>query len=374
MAKDELAGRLVRCPKCGKNFLVPTAAKAASQPVSTATYQVACACGRTYQVQPSMAGRKVQCNACHCQFIVPHPPGSQRRAVAASQPAPDPFAGLGPLDNLGDLSGFGDPLGGTFPPTNTAQAPTYGSSYGMSATTSGTKKKKRPINKKTIQLIVLGAVSAVAILSIGFAAFTVYPMFAGYRSPQAVWEANRKAMMNEDWKTMYDTMAPTAQEQMVGGVTMLNQMVANQDPKLAEILKRHGVEPAAQPDMSTFEGFAAFEKSGEKMKQTASGIKDKRGYFVEIMKYFSERGQEQIKAMGKEDLAKKLKAEMKSALEAATLKDVEINGDQARGKQTMTANGRTIETPIVFERVEGSWRMHPAGLSNFRFMDDALGG
>jgi hypothetical protein len=42
------------------------------------------------------------------------------------------------------------------------------------------------------------------------------------------------------------------------------------------------------------------------------------------------------------------------------LKDVVIEGDRARGTQTIELIGRTIDSPIEFRKVNGGWRIHAA--------------
>jgi hypothetical protein len=41
----------------------------------------------------------------------------------------------------------------------------------------------------------------------------------------------------------------------------------------------------------------------------------------------------------------------------AQLIDVKIDGDTARGKQTAKSRNRSIETPLAFKKIDGSWRI-----------------
>ena len=66
-AKPELAGKPVKCPKCGQTFTVPK-----PQP-ATNRIQVTCQCGKTLQAKPELAGKRVKCPSCGQPLAIPDP-------------------------------------------------------------------------------------------------------------------------------------------------------------------------------------------------------------------------------------------------------------------------------------------------------------
>lgn len=64
-AKDELAGRKLKCPECGDAIAVP------KQATAPATIRVDCECGKSFQAKAKLAGKKVKCSACQSVILVP---------------------------------------------------------------------------------------------------------------------------------------------------------------------------------------------------------------------------------------------------------------------------------------------------------------
>lgn len=65
-AKDELAGKQVKCPKCGDTLWLP------SKEVAPPHIRVNCSCGKAFQVKASSAGRAFQCSGCNRSLTVPN--------------------------------------------------------------------------------------------------------------------------------------------------------------------------------------------------------------------------------------------------------------------------------------------------------------
>jgi hypothetical protein len=227
----------------------------------------------------------------------------------------------------------------------------------MPAVTARPKKKRPAITKKTILVIAMSSLVVLTVAGIGTAAFLFLPLGFGYRSPQAVWEAQKKALADRDWKTLYNTMTPETQDQVVGGLAFMVSMAGTVDARLTEIRKTHGIEDTSAP--SNPSGFAdALQKMQSDMSAAATTIKDKPGFFRDVMDYFQEKGDEFNKQLGT--------AEVRKAMEAATLKDVVIEGDSARGTQSIQVMGGTLSLPVAFRKVGGGWRIHSAFGSGVR--------
>ena len=64
-AKQELAGKRVKCPSCGHPLTVP-GAEASAGPI-----RVACDCGREFRAKAELAGKQVKCPACSRPLAIP---------------------------------------------------------------------------------------------------------------------------------------------------------------------------------------------------------------------------------------------------------------------------------------------------------------
>ena len=345
MAQPELAGKVVRCPSCGQSFQVPK-----PKPAPPRQLTVACGCGKTYPVKPELYGKQVRCQACGRQFVVPTP----GRAPVQS-PAPDPL-GMSmenPLDGIGDLSNWGVPAGNSAMnmPMGAATIPTPA----YSAPAARPKRKSSfKVNKKLIGVISLSILAVAAIAGIGAAAFMWWPL-GGYRSPQAVFDAHYRAQANRDWNTMFDTLTPESQSQMTGILAGMLSTLSALDPKIGELAKKHGITAQTQDFGKQGSGMQdlaeMFAQMQKDMAAAAAAIKDKRAFFVDVMS-----------AM--EELAEEKGANFSKVIERsreAELKDVVIDGDTARGTQSVTLGSRKLNLPAAFRKIDGGWRIEIAG-------------
>lgn len=73
MANEDLAGKVVKCPMCTRPLTVPV--PGGSQ-VMTPQIEVSCGCGQQFVATRDLAGRKVRCTACGSAIVVP---GAGRR-------------------------------------------------------------------------------------------------------------------------------------------------------------------------------------------------------------------------------------------------------------------------------------------------------
>ncbi len=106
-AKDKLAGKAVKCPKCGNPLKIgmpaaatPTAQTAKST-MQSAKIPVTCQCGKTFQAPPKLAGKRVKCPACGQGIQIPTP---------NAQPTPQPVALADPLGDHPLGAPLSDPL------------------------------------------------------------------------------------------------------------------------------------------------------------------------------------------------------------------------------------------------------------------------
>lgn len=148
-----MAGKKVKCKKCQTPLTIPAGkpkpGPKPQQPSPAAdTIKVQCKCGQIYSVKASMAGKGVKCQKCGAAMKIPGSKPAAPKPQPAADPLNDPLdlgamdldsaeLGAGPLDDplggaLGDdpLGGplANDPLGAPAPATSTFQpggAPTF---------------------------------------------------------------------------------------------------------------------------------------------------------------------------------------------------------------------------------------------------------
>ena len=68
MARSDLAGKVVRCPVCGRPLTVPQPGKS---PPPVPHIEIACLCGQQYVARPELAGKRVKCTSCGRPLDIP---------------------------------------------------------------------------------------------------------------------------------------------------------------------------------------------------------------------------------------------------------------------------------------------------------------
>ena len=143
---DELAGKLVKCPRCSKTVKVTK---------SSSAIRATCSCGQRLNAKRSLAGKQVKCPACGGLLTVPGGPETQD----------DPFL---------DAPGFGIPSSGA--PTGGAgdywSAATAAASPAEPAKIEGPKKKSSSKKIPTNGIVLAGVIAfslfaAMVLLMIG---------------------------------------------------------------------------------------------------------------------------------------------------------------------------------------------------------------
>lgn len=94
-AREEYAGKRVRCSACGEVQTVPSAEPAAPAAAAGGMIRFDCSCGQTCQARPEYAGRNTKCPRCGAVLTIPsadedEAPRPRRRAGAIQSEAPGP--------------------------------------------------------------------------------------------------------------------------------------------------------------------------------------------------------------------------------------------------------------------------------------------
>lgn len=153
-------------------------------------------------------------------------------------------------------------------------------------------------------------------------------------SPEAVFEAAKKAVESKDWKGFYQCCDPEKAPEMIMGGLMMAGFSVMQDKEgekeLNEISRRHGFDP---------ENKGAMAKGNP--KEVLKSVKDPAGFFHDLMTFSSRKSK---------------KGEEPKMDVTGQLTDVKIQGESATGTLT-TKDGK--KTPTRFVRRDGSWYISP---------------
>ena len=168
-----------------------------------------------------------------------------------------------------------------------------------------------------------------------------------HKSPEAVFEAAKSAMADEDMEGFMNCLTPESQDLLAGAMVMLGTMMkglaalggedadAQQSmSKIGKVLEDHGLTEDA---MKKMEG-ADESDPASAMKRLVEPVKDKAAFVGDMFEVFSgmENG-------ATEDFEFK-----------GTLKDIKIDGDSA---SAVLEDGGTSK-PVQFKKVKGSWLIH----------------
>lgn len=114
-AKSELAGKRVKCPKCGQVYSLP------KQNEDPPPIRFVCQCGQTLRAKPIHAGKRIKCPSCSQVVVIPG--DLPNTSLPTNSSAPDPFGPSATSSASYDFGDWGDdPLGtgtlpgGQFPP------------------------------------------------------------------------------------------------------------------------------------------------------------------------------------------------------------------------------------------------------------------
>jgi DNA-directed RNA polymerase subunit RPC12/RpoP len=320
-------------------------------------------CGKSYSVEEKLAGKKARCKCGH-EIVVPErAPVSDVDAMSALLDAELP------------------PLGEELPPAHAAAGPRSAPLQPVAA------PRKRPQSGPgPLVWIGIGAGGLVGLAVLLIVVFLVSgpkkpaqvadkPVEAGakpaspkYASPEEVFQANLKATVEKDWKTLIGLWTPESQEKMIGGLALAAVIMGRDDPKIGELMGKHGIDESlwkvSMPDADKpGEAMQAMLKNMQAMqensKKLAAAVNDKAAFFVELMTLMESR----VEGLAKKgtvsgvDFAK-MQEDATRAQQNAKLVDVEIDGDTARGNQVVSLLGKERKVLIEFRKIDGSWLMH----------------
>jgi hypothetical protein len=171
----------------------------------------------------------------------------------------------------------------------------------------------------------------------------------GPSSPEAAFAAFRDAGRSKNWRKLYDTVTPESQDQLVGLMALTIQMAALGDEDAKSLAGRHGLSSGSAINPAGPGGFANVMRQMQEQAQNAgNSISNKREFFADAMSLLLRKAEEKGGGSSSSPF---------DDVGNAELTDVVITEDRARGKHKVEKNGRELEMPIAFRKVDGSWRV-----------------
>lgn len=329
------------------------------------------ACQRKYQVRDELAGKAAKCS-CGQSLSIPHAasPTPPRPAAApavpvapASTPAAphDPFAGLN--DEIMSQGSLLQPVA------------------------SRGKQPGKKKGKNNPWLIVAVGGGAVVVLLLVVMIVVLLPggdsspsaaspppapvaaappePIARWATPEAAFEAMKKAIGQEDWTTLYEVLSPKSQQDVIYlmlaplqmAQSLPGQLGGESTRPLNELAAKYGFDKIEMPS-----GMEGMQEYGKRFAAKADEIKDKAALFADIMKALNESAkQEPLSAMGgvpgAGESANTAVSSILPSIEEAQLTDLKITENTASATINMTVNGQTKSDPVQFVKIDGDWRV-----------------
>lgn len=355
------------------------------------------ACGRGYRLKDELAGKRVKCQ-CGQPIIVPRP-----AEVAKSD---DAAYAVGETVQSAVTSMIDEEIAAAAKKAAAETTPGLRDAEALAAVEERRAIKRGQWTRKQKNLLAGIGVAAGCLV----AAVVIYVVVAaalkpGYSTPEDAFRANRDAVAKRNWRAEFLTLDPESQDRVVGATAWSGVYMAAESPKVAAVLKKHGLgeavdavkaeQEAARESLRKYEEQAMnpvaaaamieatasaeddeFSEEDEspdedspiggmfadidaKQRQYAAAIGDKTAFYAEMVKAMDE----EFKASLPENAVLRMMAldprnDLLRALAQADLSDVKIDGDKAQGKMTVVLGGERVDAPAMFKRIDGRWLVH----------------
>ncbi|NLS93375.1 MAG: hypothetical protein GXX96_14555 [Planctomycetaceae bacterium] len=184
----------------------------------------------------------------------------------------------------------------------------------------------------------------------------------GFDSPQAAFDAEKKAQLDGDWGALFDVYTPESRDQLAGMTAFGAVMVASnigKEEEVKTVFLKHGIDEAKMPKKSSAADIAGVQAAMKEMEgqlaELVSTIKDKRAFFIEMAALVNDSASADTRVKEHVEAARKAQG-------AATLNNLQISGNTAVGIRQFTVNGQQVQSPVSFEEIDGSWYLHQSNM------------
>ncbi|MDA7977569.1 MAG: hypothetical protein MPJ50_02225 [Pirellulales bacterium] len=171
----------------------------------------------------------------------------------------------------------------------------------------------------------------------------------GGSSPDAAFNNFKTAVGNDDWETAIAQLTNESQDMMASGMVMMaafasisfdeDEAKANEE-SFKSLLASHGLDKAELDDNASF----ASEDPTGGMSELMAPVKNKPAFIADLIKWIDERSDDD--------------GGMMDEVINGQLKNVEVDGETAKGVIAMTKDGEANEEPVEFRKINGKWFIH----------------
>jgi hypothetical protein len=200
-------------------------------------------------------------------------------------------------------------------------------------------------------MIVVGA----TLLLAGCGGKTSSTTNADFSSPEATLATAKAAAADNDYRTFAACFTPAGQETIAAGFVMIGgmmQFMMAQDEKnpdkgkasaakINKVLEDHGVAEGSLPKI-TLDMSADKESQNKELRKLSEPVKDKPAFIADFIGVMQEVGD---------------KPDARIIESNAALKDLDIEGDTAKGTLVQTRETKESTTPIVFKKIGQDWKI-----------------
>jgi hypothetical protein len=178
---------------------------------------------------------------------------------------------------------------------------------------------------------------------------------ADFSSPEATLATAKAAAADSDYRTFAACFTPGGQETMAAGFVMIGGMMQfmmaqdEENPekgkasaaKIKKVLEVHGVAEGSRPKI-TLDMSADKESQNKELRKLSEPVKDKPAFIADFIGVMQEVGD---------------KPEARIIESNAALKDLNIEGDSAKGTLVQTRQTKEVASPIVFRKIGQEWKI-----------------
>ncbi len=171
----------------------------------------------------------------------------------------------------------------------------------------------------------------------------------GGDSPEAVFNTFKTAVSNGDWETASAQLTTESQDMMASGMMMMAAFASisfdeaeakAREESFNELLASHGLN---KEELDSNTSFASDDPSAA-MAEMLAPVTNKPAFIADMINWIEKNSDDD--------------GGMMEEITSGQLKNVEINGETAKGTIAMTKDGETSEEPIEFRNIGGKWFIH----------------
>ncbi len=176
-----------------------------------------------------------------------------------------------------------------------------------------------------------------------------------YSTPEATFATAKAAVDNGDYQAFAACFTPEGQDTMAAAFVMIGGMLqymlekeeTNPDQaranaaSLKQVLANHGISENSRPNIQ-IDLNATQAEQNKQLRRLAEPVKDKRKFIADFINVMQKVGD---------------KPDARILESNAELSDLKVGEETANGTLAQTRDGKERTSPIVFEKIDGAWKI-----------------